>query len=372
MGAQDPRGLRVEPEAVREIARALRRGAREREALAQRARGQGNALGEIARAVPGEQFSAFWARGYPRWQRSAEHLMRMAEVLERAMDRLEEAFQMAARMVREAPTAESGALPFVPLALSPEGYPRAVDATGRPLQSQFEARVFTAQLLQLGVSEASLRSLLGLREGQPLPESIPWSTACGPVGLSMAASAVLGRSVPVEAAISSTLRAADASLQRSIREDIQARPGKGSLGFYTRDQDLLRAAGELGLRGEKVWMPNGERDSEGLWRSLRERLGRGEALMALVRIQEKRGLQVGDGLLTPYQASNSVSHWVAVQGLEEGPDGRYVVTGNPYFNRSERYRWEDFLAAVDSQARKARWWMLAFSKGESHSGGEMP
>jgi hypothetical protein len=345
MGAPDPRGLQVEPEAVREIARALRRGAREWETLAQRAQGHGNALGEIARAVPGEQFRAFWARQYPRWQRGAEHLMRMAEVLERAMDRLEEAFRMAARMVQEAPTAERGALPFVPLALSPEGYPRAVDATGRPLQSQFEARVSTAQLLQLGVSEASLRSLLGLREGQPLPESIPWSAACGPVGLSMAASAVLGRSVPVEAAIASTLRTADASLQQSIRENIQARPGKGSLGFYTGTHDLIRAAGELGLKGEQAWVPNGEQDSEGLWQSLQERLGRGEALMALVRIQEKRGLQVGDGLLTPHQASDSVSHWVTVQKLEEGPEGRYVVIGNPYFNRSERYRWEDFLEA---------------------------
>jgi len=372
MGAQDPRGLQVEPEAVREIARALRQGAREWEALAQRAQGHGNALGEIARAVPGEQFRAFWARQYPRWQRGAEYLTRMAEVLERAMDRMEEAFRMAARMVQEAPTAERGALPFVPLALSPEGYPRAVDATGRPLQSQFEARVSTAQLLQLGVSEASLRSLLGLREGQPLPESIPWSAACGPVGLSMAASAVLGRSVPVEAAIASTLRTADASLQQSIRENIQARPGKGSLGFYTGIHDLIRAAGELGLKGEQAWVPNGEQDSEGLWRSLQERLGRGEALMALVRIQEKRGLQVGDGLLTSHQASDSVPHWVAVQGLDEGPDGRYVVIGNPYFNRSERYRWEDFLAAVDGQARKERWWVLAFSKGEGHSGGRLP
>ena len=94
--------------------------------------------------------------------------------------------------------------------------------------------------------------------------------------------------------------------------------------------------------------------------------------MALVRIQEKRGLQVGDGLLTSHQASDSVPHWVAVQGLDEGPDGRYVVIGNPYFNRSERYRWEDFLAAVDGQARKERWWVLAFSKGEGHSGGRLP
>lgn len=375
MASPGPQGLRVSPEAVREIAQTLRRGAQQWEALIEQAQIRGRVLEGIARAVPGEQFSAFWARQYPRWRRGTEHLQRLAEVLERSMERLEEAFRAAARTVQQAATAGREVLPFVPLALGPEGYPRAVDAIGRPLASQFEARIATAQLLQLGVSETSLRSLLGLREGEPLPESIQWNAACGPVALAMAASAVLGRSVPVEATIASMLRTADPSLQQAIRLDIQKRQGEGKLGFYTRAADLISTAGELGLQGERASVPNGERDPEGLWQSLQARLGRGEALLTLVRIQEIRGQSdPKDGLLTSYQASDSVSvsHWVVLQGLEENSDGRFVVIGNPYFNRSERYRWEDFLAAVDQQVRKEQWWVLAFSKAENRTKGELP
>lgn len=63
------------------------------------------------------------------------------------------------------------------------------------------------------------------------------------------------------------------------------------------------------------------------------------------------------------------SHWVVLNRLEEHQGERFVVINNPLNNRTERYRWQDFLNAVDRQVRvkvvngqvreNPSWWFLS-------------
>ncbi len=345
--------LQVHPEAIRSYARTLRQWAERWLELEHQAQAVGRQLSETVRAVPGERFGGSWAAQTSRRAQIAERSLGLAQALETGIARLEQAFQEAAQGLRSLSGAPSGSLPEIPL---------AVDANGRPIVSQFEMRVDAEILRRAGVSEDQIARL------QEPDGRIRWYAACGPVALSVALRA-LGQPVPAQEAVDRMLaaRMADNGFRERIQRDVASRLQKGrrGLGFYTGEEDLQAIARSYGTEMERARLPDGQHDPEALWRSLRERMGRGEQLMMLVRIQERPGAHPGDGRLVPYttpEDPSTVPHWVTLGELEEGADGRYVTLYNPYHNTRERYRWEEFVASVDGQARGGSWWALSVRK----------
>ncbi|WP_322800252.1 hypothetical protein [Thermoflexus sp.] len=348
--------LRVHPEAVRSYAQALRQWAERWLELERQAQMVGRQLSETVRAVPGEQFGGSWAAQTPRRAQIAERSLGLAQALETGIARLDQAFQEAAHGLWSLSGAPSGPLPDIPL---------AVDANGRPIASQFEMRVDAEILRRAGVSEDQIARL------QEPDGRIRWYAACGPVALSVALRA-LGQPVTAQEAVDRMLaeRMADKGFRERIQNDVASRLQKGrrGLGFYTGEEDLKAIARSYGTEMERARLPDGQRDPEALWRGLRERLERGEQLMMLVRIQERRGAHPGDGRLVSYttpEDPNTVPHWVTLGELEEGADGRYVTLYNPYQNTRERYRWEEFVASIDGQARGGSWWALSVRNPET-------
>ncbi|WP_376789124.1 hypothetical protein [Thermoflexus sp.] len=353
MGMENGHRLQVHPEAVRSYAQALRQWAQRWLELEQQALAVNRQLSETVRSVPGEGFERAWAAQASRRAQIAERSLGLARALETGIARLEQAFQEAAQGLRSLSGTPSGSLPEIPL---------AVDANGRPIASQFEMRVDAEILRRAGVSEDQIARL------QEPDGRIRWYAACGPVALSVALQA-LGQPVPAQEAVDRMLveRMADDGFRERIQKDVAFRlqNGRRGLGFFTGEKDLQAIARFYGVEMERAHLPDGQRDPEALWRGLRQRMERGEQLMMLVRIQERPGAQLGDGKLVSYttpEDPNTQPHWVTLGELEEGADGRYVTLYNPYHNTRERYRWEEFVASIDGQARGRNWWALSVRK----------
>ena len=93
--------IRIDRDGVRELARALRAAhARWMETLAQAHRAR-QALAAAVGAAPGRAFEAAAAQTTHRLQPGGERILRLAETLETALQRLEEAFYAAARAIEE-------------------------------------------------------------------------------------------------------------------------------------------------------------------------------------------------------------------------------------------------------------------------------
>jgi hypothetical protein len=333
--------VRIDRDGVREVARALRAAhARWMETLAQAQRAR-QALAAAVQAAPGRAFEAAAAQTAHRLQQGGERLLRLAETLEKALQRLEEAFAEAARAVEEGWIAPP--LPTTPL---------AVDGSGAPLPNQFVLRFRV--------------------EGVDLP----WNAACGPMALSMALSRLTGRPLPAQAV-------ADRLIQETKMKP-QKPPGEERAINYTRAEDLQKTARAYGVEGRKVDLDGSS--SEAAWEALQAQIIRPRtAVIALVTaksqttnwtdswqgadgrpaeaivLTEKK--QTGDGgILTGHALpqAGETAHWVVVDRLEERDGERYVVVNNPFYNRQERYPWAHFWSSVNHQAREGnRWWVLA-------------
>ena len=332
---------RIDRDGVREVARALRAAhARWMETLARAQRAR-QALAAAVQAAPGRAFEAAAAQTAHRLQQGGERLLRLAETLEKALQRLEEAFAEAARAVEEGWIAPP--LPTTPL---------AVDGSGEPLPNQFVLR-FRA-------------------EGVDLPRN----AGCGPMALSMALSRLKGRPLPAQAV-------ADRLIQETKMKP-QKPPGEERAINYTRAEDLQKTARAYGVEGRKVDLDGSS--SEAAWEALQAQIIRPRtAVIALVTaksqttnwtdswqgadgrpaeaivLTEKK--QTGDGgILTGHALpqAGETAHWVVVDRLEERDGERYVVVNNPFYNRQERYPWAHFWSSVNHQAREGnRWWVLA-------------
>jgi hypothetical protein len=333
--------VRIDRDGVREVARALRAAyARWMETLAQAQRAR-RALAAAVQAAPGRAFEAAAAQTAHRLQQGGERLLRLAETLEKALQRLEEAFAEAARAVEEGWIAPP--LPTTPL---------AVDGSGEPLPNQFVLR-FRAEGVDL-----------------------PWNAGCGPMALSMALSRLKGRPIPAQAV-------ADRLIQETKMKP-QKPPGEERAINYTRAEDLQKTARAYGVEGRKVDLDGSS--SEAAWEALQAQIIRPRtAVIALVTaksqttnwtdswqgadgrpaeaivLTEKK--QTGDGgILTGHALpqAGETAHWVVVDRLEERDGERYVVVNNPFYNRQERYPWAHFWSSVNHQAREGnRWWVLA-------------
>jgi hypothetical protein len=333
--------VRIDRDGVREVARALRAAhARWMETLAQAQRAR-QALAAAVQAAPGRAFEAAAAQTAHRLQQGGERLLRLAETLEKALQRLEEAFAEAARAVEEGWIAPP--LPTTPL---------AVDGSGEPLPNQFVLR-FRAEGVDL-----------------------PWNAGCGPMALSMALSRLKGRPIPAQAV-------ADRLIQETKMKP-QKPPGEERAINYTRAEDLQKTARAYGVEGRKVDLDGSS--SEAAWEALQAQIIRPRtAVIALVTaksqttnwtdswqgadgrpaeaivLTEKK--QTGDGgILTGHALpqAGETAHWVVVDRLEERDGERYVVVNNPFYNRQERYPWAHFWSSVNHQAREGnRWWVLA-------------
>jgi hypothetical protein len=333
--------VRIDRDGVREVARALRAAhARWMETLAQAQRAR-QALAAAVQAAPGRAFEAAAAQTAHRLQQGGERLLRLAETLEKALQRLEEAFAEAARAVEEGWIAPP--LPTTPL---------AVDGSGEPLPNQFVLR-FRAEGVDL-----------------------PWNAGCGPMALSMALSRLTGRPLPAQAV-------ADRLIQETKMKP-QKPPGEERAINYTRAEDLQKTARAYGVEGRKVDLDGSS--SEAAWEALQAQIIRPRtAVIALVTaksqttnwtdswqgadgrpaeaivLTEKK--QTGDGgILTGHALpqAGETAHWVVVDRLEERDGERYVVVNNPFYNRQERYPWAHFWSSVNHQAREGnRWWVLA-------------
>lgn len=332
---------RIDRDGVREVARALRAAhARWMETLARAQRAR-QALAAAVQAAPGRAFEAAAAQTAHRLQQGGERLLRLAETLEKALQRLEEAFAEAARAVEEGWIAPP--LPTTPL---------AVDGSGEPLPNQFVLR-FRAEGVDL-----------------------PWNAGCGPMALSMALSRLKGRPLPAQAV-------ADRLIQETKMKP-QKPPGEERAINYTRAEDLQKTARAYGVEGRKVDLDGSS--SEAAWEALQAQIIRPRtAVIALVTaksqttnwtdswqgadgrpaeaivLTEKK--QTGDGgILTGHALpqAGETAHWVVVDRLEERDGERYVVVNNPFYNRQERYPWAHFWSSVNHQAREGnRWWVLA-------------
>jgi hypothetical protein len=333
--------VRIDRDGVREVARALRAAhARWMETLARAQRAR-QALAAAVQAAPGRAFEAAAAQTAHRLQQGGERLLRLAETLEKALQRLEEAFAEAARAVEEGWIAPP--LPTTPL---------AVDGSGEPLPNQFVLR-FRAEGVDL-----------------------PWNAGCGPMALSMALSRLKGRPIPAQAV-------ADRLIQETKMKP-QKPPGEERAINYTRAEDLQKTARAYGVEGRKVDLDGSS--SEAAWEALQAQIIRPRtAVIALVTaksqttnwtdswqgadgrpaeaivLTEKK--QTGDGgILTGHALpqAGETAHWVVVDRLEERDGERYVVVNNPFYNRQERYPWAHFWSSVNHQAREGnRWWVLA-------------
>jgi hypothetical protein len=333
--------VRIDRDGVREVARALRAAhARWMETLARAQRAR-HALAAAVQAAPGRAFEAAAAQTAHRLQQGGERLLRLAETLEKALQRLEEAFAEAARAVEEGWIAPP--LPTTPL---------AVDGSGEPLPNQFVLR-FRAEGVDL-----------------------PWNAGCGPMALSMALSRLKGRPIPAQAV-------ADRLIQETKMKP-QKPPGEERAINYTRAEDLQKTARAYGVEGRKVDLDGSS--SEAAWEALQAQIIRPRtAVIALVTaksqttnwtdswqgadgrpaeaivLTEKK--QTGDGgILTGHALpqAGETAHWVVVDRLEERDGERYVVVNNPFYNRQERYPWAHFWSSVNHQAREGnRWWVLA-------------
>jgi len=333
--------VRIDRDGVREVARALRAAhARWMETLARAQRAR-HALAAAVQAAPGRTFEAAAAQTAHRLQQGGERLLRLAETLEKALQRLEEAFAEAARAVEEGWIAPP--LPTTPL---------AVDGSGAPLPNQFVLR-FRAEDVDL-----------------------PWNAGCGPMALSMALSRLAGRPFPAQAV-------ADRLIQETKMKP-QKPPGEERAINYTRAEDLQKTARAYGVEGRKVDLDGSS--SEAAWEALQAQIIRPRtAVIALVTaksqttnwtdswqgadgrpaeaivLTEKK--QTGDGgILTGHALpqAGETAHWVVVDRLEERDGERYVVVNNPFYNRQERYPWAHFWSSVNHQAREGnRWWVLA-------------
>ncbi len=333
--------LLLDRDGLQELARQLRAAhARWMETLTQADRAR-QTLAAAVQAAPGRAFEAATAQTAHRLQQGGERLLRLAETLEKALQRLEEAFYTAARAV-----AEGGIAPPLPTT------PLAVDGSGAPLPNQFVLR-FRAEGVDL-----------------------PWSTACGPVALSMALSRLTGRPLPAQ-------EVAD-RLVRETKMKPQKPPGEERAINYTRAADLQKTARAYGVEGRMVYLDGSS--SEAAWAALRDQITRPRAAVIALVTAKSRTTQTGmewtaydqraaevvisekdrakrdGGLLTGSspEGPGETAHWVVIDRLEEREGERYVVINNPFHNRQERYPWAHFWASVNHQAREGnRWWVLA-------------
>ena len=341
--------IRIDRDGVREVARALRAAhARWMETLAQAHRAR-QALAAAVGAAPGRAFEAAAAQTAHRLQPGGERILRLAETLETALQRLEEAFYAAAQAIEEGWIAPP--LPTTPL---------AVDSTGAPLPNQFVLR-FRAEGVDL-----------------------PWSAACGPVALSMALSRLAGRPIPAQ-------DVADRLIQvRQIPPEVAELPNGGRKATrYTSAADLLETAKKAyGVEGQKVDLDGSS--SEAAWAALRDQITRprttvialvtakshtthwtdgwqgtdGTPAAAIVLTEKKH---TGDGgILTGHAVpqAGETAHWVVIDRLEEREGERYVVINNPFHNRQERYRWDLFWRSINQEARRGSEWWIVRLEGE--------
>ena len=221
--------LHIDRDGVREVARALRAAhARWMETLAHAHRAR-QALAATVGAAPGRAFEAAAAQTVHRLQQAGERILRLAETLETALQRLEEAFYAAARAIEEGWIA-----PPLPTTLL------AVDSTGAPLPHPFVLR-FRA-------------------------EGVDWpgSAACGPVALSMALSRLAGRPIPAQEVADRLIRETQMQPQKPLGEEKAIN--------YTRAADLLKTAPAYGVEGRKVDLDGSS--SEAAWAALRDQITR--------------------------------------------------------------------------------------------------
>lgn len=155
----------------------------------------------------------------------------------------------------------------------------------------------------------------------------------------------------------------------------------------TTFDDLATVARSYGVKVDRFETPRGDQHPDAVWGRLKERLGRGEDVIALVHVTGSNyseppipneipgtGLRFSDertetplrpgGRLRPWN-SEGVAHWVVLNRMGEHNGARFIVINNPFNNRTERYRWEDFLNAVDGQVRDdPQWWFLSIRREE--------
>ena len=352
MTVDEGRSLRLDLTKARQALGAMEGRAAHLLATLEAAGRTGEAVSEAVRALPGERFHQAFPAAVRAGMWELERARRMARALEEALARLEAAFQNAARRL----VFPASVLP--PLAATP----LAVDASGRPLPNQFAIRM----------TEAG---------------SVQWTSACGPVALSMALSRVLGRPIPAQEVADEVASYALARTAQekgvTVQELIQQIQEEKRAGVYTVTSDLLAASQAYGVSGDKAFLSRASPE-EG-WQGMKQLLDRPGAVIALVHALNTdqawaapKGLPVevmadpsdhwgraapSGGVLTAHRnEKGTTSHWVVVDRLEEHEGRRYVVINNPYHNRQERYAWEDFWRAIDWQvfqnAPPGQWWVL--------------
>lgn len=393
--------LQVNPQAILEAGQRLRAWEARWSAARERCQQTARALAGTVRAVPGQRFEAAAETTLTRLAAASEGVDALAHTLAQAIDRLEAAFQQAARLVAQGLDLRSP-LPTVPLAVGPDG---------ERLPSQFTIQIplssIRADLEQMIADDPSLTAerKAELKEKiRAMADShtpIPYSLACGWVALSMTLSHQLGRPVPAQEVVNRALEIRGNSLQdlrvfrnrvlQNLASDLQAdrKVAADNQGTWvtTNTTDLNTVAQTYGVAVEPFTTPAGDQDADAVWKRIGERLRRKEDVIALVnaapsnyaeapipnqvsgtglRFSEEHGEErvPPGGRLRPWD-SNGVPHWVVVNRLEERDGERFIVINNPFNNRTERYRWEDFLKAVDSQMRKgSEWKFVAVSRRE--------
>lgn len=328
------KALRIHQEAIRETIRQLRAWSAQWEETRAQAQRAAQALVDAAQAAPARAFEAATAQTLNQLQRSGERIRVLADTMEQALHRLEEAFLQAAHELRGEWMALS--LPTTPLTVTT---PLAVDAFGKPLPNQFVIKFPTSN-----------------------GEGIPWKTACGPVALAMALSRLLGHPIPAQ------------EVANRLVEITGKQPtvdGKGRVNTLTSWSDLISTAKAYNIYGKIVSL-----SSEEAWQELQGLMRQGGAVIALVTaksntsytsqttpdwksyVVSEEDRRKGDGgILTGSSRprEGETSHWVVIDRLEEWkePQGeqRYVVINNPFYNRQERYPWEHFWNSINYQAR---------------------
>ncbi len=390
--------LQVNPQAILEAGQRLRAWEARWAAARERCQQTARALAGAVRAVPGQRFEAAAETTMTRLAAASERVDALARTLAHAMDRLEAAFQQAARLV--APGSEvRSPLPTVPLAVGPDGerLPSqfVIQIPLNPIRADLE-KMIDADPSLTAERKAELKEKIQKMADQHTP--IPYNLACGWVALSMTLSHQLGRPIPAQEVVNRALEthpgfrdrvlrnlASDLQANRTVKADSLA-DVEGAW-VTTGTTDLKTVAQTYGVTVESFTTPAGDRDPDAVWEHIGERLRRKEDVIALVnaapsnyaeapipnqvpgtglRFSEEHGegsVPAG-GRLRPW-GSNGVPHWVVVNQLEEHNGERFVVINNPFNNRTERYRWEDFLKAIDGQKRHgSQWGFLAVSRRE--------
>ncbi|MCS7352176.1 hypothetical protein [Thermoflexus sp.] len=399
--------LRVNLNRVQEDIRHLRAWRKAWDERCQVAIQTAQALAETVRAAPGREFAEAVAAGQQRWRRVGERVEALAQTLEQALARLEAAFREAASLL-PAEFLRGIQLPTLPLAIGPDG---------QRLSSQFDVRIpiesirwdWIGFIDTLGVSEQEKQRLKAKIQALSSEVDIGYNLACGWVALSMALSRQTQTPIPVQAVIGKALSAHPEFRMRVIRnltEDLRLNrspEANASAGMFveqiekdkyvdralvtTSPEDLIAVAREFEVEAERFWTPQGDRQPEWVWEHLKARMERGEDVIALVNSTGSNyregpipnrvpgtDLRFSDGdvreslppggRLRPWQESG-VPHWVAINRLEERDGQRFVVVNNPFNNRAERYRWEDFLEAIDEQVRDdPQWWFVSIRRKE--------